>query len=291
MTGVFHFMAISFARVLVYCKLRRQRSPVNSNSPRSAALPGVGFAWLLIVFAILGVPINRSAAAESTQPRFAVLVFSKTSAFRHDSIPDGIAAIQTLGAENGFAVDSTEDAARFTDAELARYKVVVFLCTTGDILDTDQKAAFERYIRSGGGFVGIHSASDTEYQWAWYGRLVGTYFASHPQIQPATVRIEDLGHASTEGLPVTWQRTDEWYNFQSNPRGAVHVLATLDEATYSGGKMGVDHPIAWCHEIDGGRSWYTAMGHTSESYAELLFRLHLLGGIESAAGVAGSCPR
>ncbi len=291
MTGVFHLMAISFARVLVYCKLRRQRSPGNSNSRRSAALPGAGFAWLLVMFAILGPSINRSAAAESTQPRFAVLVFSKTSAFRHDSIPDGIAAIQTLGAENGFAVDSTEDAARFTDAELARYKVVVFLCTTGDILDTDQKAAFERYIRSGGGFVGIHSASDTEYQWAWYGRLVGAYFASHPQIQRATVHIEDLGHASTEGLPAIWVRTDEWYNFRSSPRGAVHVLATLDEATYSGGKMGVDHPIAWCQQIDGGRSWYTAMGHTSESYAERLFRLHLLGGIESAAGLASGCAR
>ena len=291
MTGVFHFMAISFARVLVYCKLRRQRSPVNSNSWRSAALPGAGFAWLLVVFAILGASINRSAAAESTQPRFTVLVFLKTSAFRHDSIPQGIAAIQTLGAENGFAVDSTEDAARFTDEELARYKVVVFLCTTGDILDTDQKAAFERYIRSGGGFVGIHSASDTEYQWAWYGRLVGAYFASHPQIQHATVRIEDLGHAMTEGLPATWERTDEWYNFRSNPRGKVHVLATLDEATYAGGKMGVDHPIAWCQEIDGGRSWYTAMGHTSESYVEPLYRLHVLGGVESAAGVAGGCAR
>jgi type 1 glutamine amidotransferase len=291
MTGVFHFMAISFARVLVYCKLRRQRSPVNSNSRRFAALPGAGFAWLLVVFVILGASINRSAAAESTQPRFAVLVFSKTSAFRHDSIPQGIAAIKALGAENGFAVDSSEDAARFTVAELARYKVVVFLCTTGDILDTDQKAAFERYIRSGGGFVGIHSASDTEYQWAWYGRLVGAYFASHPQIQRATVRVEDLGHASTEGLPAAWQRTDEWYNFRNNPRGNAHVLATLDEATYSGGKMGADHPIAWCQEINGGRSWYTAMGHTSESYAEPLFRLHLLGGIESAAGVAGSCPR
>jgi len=243
------------------------------------------------VFAILGALINRSAAAESTQPRFAVLVFSKTSAFHHDSIPQGIAAIKALGAENGFAVDSTEDAARFTVAELARYKVVVFLCTTGDILDTDQKAAFERYIRSGGGFVGIHSASDTEYQWAWYGRLVGAYFASHPQIQRATVRIEDRCHASTEGVPAIWERTDEWYNFRSNPRGAVHVLATLDEATYSGGKMGVDHPIAWCQEIEGGRSWYTAMGHTSESYAEPLYRLHLLGGIESAAGVAGSCAR
>jgi len=245
---------------------------------------------LLIVFAILGASIG-GGAAESTQPRFAVLVFSKTSAFRHDSIPQGIAAIKALGAENGFAVDSTEDAARFTVAELARYKVVVFLCTTGDILDTDQKAVFERYIRSGGGFVGIHSASDTEYQWAWYGRLVGAYFASHPQIQRATVRIEDRGHASTEGVPAIWERTDEWYNFRSNPRGAVHVLATLDEATYSGGKMGVDHPIAWCQEIEGGRSWYTAMGHTSESYAEPLYRLHLLGGIESAAGVAGSCAR
>jgi cytochrome c len=290
-TGVFHFMAISFARVFVRVSLRRQRSPVNSNSRLSTAPPGADFAWLLVVLAILGASISRSSAAESTQPRFAVLVFSKTSAFRHDSIPQGIAAINALGAENGFAVDSTEDAARFTAAELARYKVVVFLCTTGDILDTDQKAAFERYIRSGGGFVGIHSASDTEYQWAWYGRLVGAYFASHPEIQHATVRIEDLGHASTEGLPATWERSDEWYNFRSNPRGKVHVLATLDEATYAGGKMGADHPIAWCQEIDGGRSWYTAMGHTSESYAEPLFRLHLLGGIESAAGLATGCAR
>ena len=250
-----------------------------------------GVASLLIVFSVLGGPASRIAEAESTQPQFAVLVFSKTTGFRHDSIADGIAAIKTLGADHGFSVDSTEDAARFTDAALARYKVVVFLSTTGDILDDGQKAAFERYIRSGGGFAGIHSASDTEYQWAWYGRLVGAYFASHPEIQRATVRIEDLGHASTEDLPQIWERTDEWYNFRSNPRGAVHVLATLDEATYSGGKMGPDHPIAWCQMIDGGRSWYTAMGHTKESYAEPLYRLHLVGGIESAAGVAGGCPR
>jgi type 1 glutamine amidotransferase len=246
---------------------------------------------LLIILALLGGPSSGIAEAESTQPRFAVLVFSKTTGFRHDSIPHGIAAIKTLGADHGFSVDSTEDAARFTDVELARFKVVIFLSTTGDILDDGQKAAFERYIRSGGGFAGIHSASDTEYQWAWYGRLVGAYFASHPEIQHATVRIEDLGHASTEGLPQIWDRTDEWYNFRNNPRGTVHVLATLDEATYSGGKMGADHPIAWCQVIDGGRSWYTAMGHTTESYAEPLYRLHLLGGIESAAGVAGGCPR
>ena len=132
-----------------------------------------------------------------------------------------------------------------------------------DILDAREKAAFEGHIRSGGGIVAVHSASDTAYEWPWYGRLVGAWFASHPHL---------LG--------------DE---FRSNPRGAVHVLATLDEATYSGGAMGTDHPKACCHEMDGGRTWYTAMGHTKEPYDGPLFRLHLLGGIESAAGVAGSC--
>jgi type 1 glutamine amidotransferase len=288
---VFHFMAgflgnkdaseneIKFA--MRFCQLEG----------RIAGREKAGILWLLVIFSVLGMPLCRGALAENEQPRFAALVFSKTTGFRHDSIPQGIAAIKTLGAERGFAVDSTEDAARFTDAELARYKVVVFLSTTGEILDEIQKAAFERYIRSGGGFVGIHSASDTEYQWAWYGRLVGAYFASHPQIQPATIRIEDFGHASTEGLPPAWERIDEWYNFRTNPRATVHVLATLDETTYTGGKMRADHPIAWCHMIDGGRSWYTAMGHTAESYAEPLFRRHLLGGIESAAGVAADCAR
>jgi cytochrome c len=218
-----------------------------------------------------------------------VLVFSKTTGFRHDSIPDGLAAIRALGAQHGFSVDDSADAGSFTDATLAQYKVVVFLSTTGDILDADQKATFERYIRGGGGFVGIHSASDTEYRWPWYGRLVGAYFANHPQIQRATVRIADRDHPSTQGLPASWERTDEWYNFRNNPRGAVHVLATLDEATYSGGAMGTDHPIVWCQNVDGGRSWYTAMGHTKEAFAEPLFRLHLLGGIESAADIAGGC--
>jgi type 1 glutamine amidotransferase len=241
----------------------------------------------LVVLAMLGVWSSFGAEA-GAEPRFAVLVFSKTTGFRHDSIPQGIAAIEAMGAEHGFSVDSTEDAERFTAAELARYRVVVFLCTTGDILDPGQKAAFEGFVRAGGGFAGIHSASDTEYQWAWYGRLVGAYFADHPQIQSATIHIEDTGHSSTKDLPAIWRRTDEWYNFRNNPRGTAHVLATLDEATYSGGKMGSDHPIAWCQEIDGGRSWYTAMGHTVESYAEPLFRLHLLGGIEAAAGLG--CP-
>jgi cytochrome c len=248
-----------------------------------------GYAIFFTLAAFPWVSFACAAAAQTADPQFTVLVFSKTTGFRHDSIPQGIAAIEALGAEHGFAVDSTEDATRFNDADLARYKAVIFLSTTGDILDAGQKGAFERYIRLGGGFVGIHSASDTEYQWPWYGRLVGTWFASHPQIQRATVHVTDPGHPSTKGLPDAWERTDEWYNFRSNPRGAVRVLATLDETTYSGGTMGADHPIAWCQAVDGGRSWYTAMGHTTESYGEPLFRLHLLDGIQSVAGVVADC--
>ena len=285
MTGVFHFMAIPFGLTLAARKVGLPPKAVNQERRN----PHCGYAILLALVASLTAPLCRASAAERADARFAVLVFTKTTAFRHDSMPQGIAAIEALGAEHGFAVNDTEDPARFNDAELARYKVVVFLNTTGDILDAGQKSAFERYVRSGGGFVGVHSASDTEYHWPWYGRLIGAWFASHPQIQRAIVRIENPDHPSTRGLPASWERTDEWYNFRSNPRGAVRVLATLDETAYSGGTMGADHPITWCHQVDAGRSWYTAMGHTKESYAEPLFRLHLLGGIESAAGVAGIC--
>jgi type 1 glutamine amidotransferase len=286
MTGVFHFIAISFGLILA---AHRVGSPPNAVNPERRHPLYWGYVILLVLGAFLSAPLDRVAAGEGTTPLFAVLVFSKTTGFRHDSIPQGIAAIQGLGAEHGFAVDSTEDAARFSDALLRQYKVIVFLSTTGDILDPGQKGAFERYIGSGGGFVGIHSASDTEYGWPWYGRLVGTWFASHSQIQRATVHIANLDHPSIKVLPNSWERTDEWYNFRGNPRGTVQILATLDEATYSGGAMGADHPIAWCQAVGGGRSWYTAMGHTKESYAEPLFRLHLLGGIESAAGIAGDC--
>jgi cytochrome c len=221
---------------------------------------------------------------------YKVLVFSKTTGFRHDSIRDGIIAVRAMGQENGFSVDATEDASAFTDSNLAQYNAVIFLSTTGTVLDSNQKAAFERYIRAGGGYAGIHSASDTEYSWSWYGGLVGAYFASHPAIQQATIKVADRVHPSSAALPVRWARRDEWYNFQRNPRGQVHVLATLDENTYSGGGMGFDHPITWCQAYDGGRAWYTAGGHTNESYYEPLFRAHLLGGIEFAAGVReGDC--
>jgi cytochrome c len=245
----------------------------------------------LILLPLLGIADARGhkAAAFDRQPDFSVLVFSKTAGFRHASIPDGIAAIAELGAQANFSVVATEDDAQFTDDNLANFSVVVFLNTTGTVLDDAEKAAFMRYIENGGGFVGVHSATDTEYDWAWYGQLVGAYFQDHPSIQQATVNVVDDEHPSTVGLPPMWERTDEWYNFRTNPRGSVHVLAVLDETTYTGGTMG-DHPISWCREFDNGRSWYTAMGHTSETFNEPLYREHLLGGIRYAAGnAAGNC--
>lgn len=232
-------------------------------------------------------PASPSAPGASTPvpATFSVLVFSKTAGFRHDSIPAGISAIRRLGQQLGFSVDATEDAAVLAGASLATYKAVVFLSTTGDVLNDMQQAAFERYIRGGGGFVGVHSATDTEYDWPFYGALVGAYFAGHPDIQTATVQVESTRHPSTSTLPRLWVRRDEWYNFRDNPRGHVDVLATLDERTYSGGGMAGDHPIVWSHAYEGGRAWYTAGGHTEESFSEPLFLDHLGKGILWSSGM------
>jgi type 1 glutamine amidotransferase len=237
-----------------------------------------------LVLSQLGLGAARVATAQPTQPRFRLLAFSRTTGFRHDSIPAAIAAVQALGLQNGFAVDATEDPSFFTDSGLSGYSAVLFLLTTGHVLEAAHQAAFERFIAAGKGFAGVHSAADTEYEWSWYGGLMGAYFASHPDIQQATIHIEDADHPSTSWLPDPWVRTDEWYNFLGNPRDNpdIHVLASLDESTYSGGSMG-DHPIAWHHAYQGGRAWYTAGGHTSESYSEPLFLAHLLGGIQYAA--------
>ncbi len=235
------------------------------------------------------LPRDRRLAIEQLEARdllaaFDVLVFSKTAGFRHSSIAPGIAAIKGLGAAHDFSVVATEDANAFTPANLANFESVVFLNTTGDILNATQQTAFEQYIQGGGGWVGVHAAADTEYGWAWYGELLGAYFQGHPAIQQATIVVADQVHPSTDDLPERWVRTDEWYNFQTNPRGNVHVLATLDESTYAGGADGFDHPIAWYHDYDGGRAWYTGLGHTDASYSDPLFIDHLLGGIEYAAG-------
>ncbi|HEV7647287.1 MAG TPA: ThuA domain-containing protein [Actinophytocola sp.] len=247
---------------------------------RAAAL----LAALAVTLVTAAVP--PAAAAPLTK----VLVFSKTAGFRHDSIPAGIAAIRQLGSQNGFAVDATEDAAAFTTQNLAQYQAVVWLSTTGDVLDASQQTAFESYVTAGGGYVGVHAAADTEYDWPWYGGLVGAWFQSHPAQQQASVVVEDHANPSTAHLPAVWSRFDEWYNYRTNPRSAVKVLASLDESTYSGGSMGGDHPITWCHDQGAGRAWYTGLGHTIESYSDPLFTRMLLGGIQVASrAVAADC--
>ncbi|HEY6691542.1 MAG TPA: ThuA domain-containing protein, partial [Solirubrobacteraceae bacterium] len=241
-----------------------------------------------------------SAAADSLEN---VLVFSETAGFRHDSIPNGIAAIQQLGQQNDFNVTATEDSAQFTDANLANFDVIVFLSTTGDVLDDTQQAAFERYIRAGGGFVGIHAAADTEYGWDFYNNMIGASFRNHPAGTPtAAVDIVDGNEPSTQGLPARQTRTDEWYNYQGpiapavngsstaadySPRlSNVHVLATVDESTYGeddGNTADDDHPITWCGDYEGGRIWYTGMGHTQASFTEPYFVQMILGGLQTAS--------
>jgi type 1 glutamine amidotransferase len=246
---------------------------------------------VLIAFAVLlaAIVVPETAREAEAAPLTRVLVFSKTAGFRHSSIPQGIAAIRQLGQANGFTVVATEDARAFTTQNLAQYQAVVWLSTTGDVLNNAQQQAFQTYISRGGGYVGIHAAADTEYDWPWYGGLVGAYFSSHPAQQQARVKVEDRSNVSTSHLPQTWTRTDEWYNYRANPRSRVKVLASLDESSYSGGTMG-DHPITWCQNYQGGRAWYTGLGHTEASYSDPLFTRMLLGGLQIAAGArAADC--
>ncbi|MGE5942830.1 MAG: ThuA domain-containing protein [Flavobacteriales bacterium] len=234
---------------------------------------------------ILVATIILSSCSNKREGAPKVLVFSKTAGFVHASIPAGIAAIEKLGYENGFAVDTTTNAELFNDDNLKQYSAVIFLSTTGNVLDHYQEAAFERYIQAGGGFVGIHAAADTEYDWGWYNKLVGAYFLSHPRGTPeADFIIKDKNFLATEFFTDSiWHRTDELYNYKKiNPD--VNVLITLDESTYEGGMNGDFHPIAWYHDFDGGRAFYTGGGHTDESYSEDLFLKHILGGIKYAIG-------
>ncbi len=213
-----------------------------------------------------------------------LLVFSKTAGFVHNSIPEGIAAIQKLASENGMEVDTTSDASKFNDENLEQYASVIFLNTTGDVLDFYEEVAFQRYIQAGGGFVGVHAATDTEYGWSWYGELVGAYFKSHPQIQEAKFNVSDHEcDACSAALEAEWLTTDELYNFK-NINENVNVIMSVDETSYDGGENGDNHPMAWYHNFDGGRAFYTALGHTKESYEDPKYLGHLWAGINYAVG-------
>ncbi|MCU7552822.1 ThuA domain-containing protein [Chitinophagaceae bacterium LB-8] len=240
-------------------------------------------ALIVVLFFVL-----TSCSKRSGTPR--VLVFSKTAGYHHESIPDGIAAIKKLGSQNNFLVDTTTNADWFMEDTLDKYAAVIFLSTTGDVLNHYQEAEFERYIQAGGGFVGIHAAADAEYDWGWYGRLVGGYFLDHPgihdtfpNVQEGIFQVVDQDNNASRHLPKQWKRIDEFYSFKKLNKD-VHILLTINENSYHGGhKMG-EHPMTWYHEYDGGRAFYTASGHTKESFSEPDFLRLLLGGIQYAIG-------
>ncbi|MEO7988540.1 MAG: ThuA domain-containing protein, partial [Chryseolinea sp.] len=221
-----------------------------------------------------------------------ILVFSKTEGYRHGSIEPGKLAFEKMAKEKGFVADMTEDATQFTTANLKRYRAVVFLNTTGDVLNADQQAEFERYIQAGGGYLGIHAATDCEYNWPWYGHLAGAFFLDHPNpnnIQKGKFYVVQKDHWATQGMPDEFERTDEFYSFkQIDP--TINVLVKIDEKSYQGGKNGDDHPMSWYHEFDGGRAFYTAMGHTDETFSEPLFLNHVWAGLNYAMGGATPAP-
>ena len=235
----------------------------------------------LAIFCFLGLILSSCSNKRSSTPK--VLVFTKTGGYHHASIPVGIKAIQDLGAKNGFEVDTTTDETKFNEDNLKKYASLIFLSSTGELLSGNQEIALERYMQAGGGFVGIHAAADAEYDWSWYTQMVGASFLSHPDQQVATLVINDKTHPSTDSLPATWSRKDEWYNFR-NINKDIKVLISIDEKSYNGGKNGDNHPMAWYHAFDGGRVFYTELGHTDESYADPLYLKHILGGIQYAMG-------
>ncbi|MDN4501779.1 ThuA domain-containing protein [Alteromonadaceae bacterium BrNp21-10] len=244
------------------------------------------FKVILIVASLVLVGSCQHLIAEKPS----ILVYSKTNGFRHDSIAAGIKAITTLAAKDDISVTASEQPSLFSLNYLLQFDAIVFLNTTGDVLNDEQQLAMEHYIQAGGGFVGIHAAADTEWQegdWHWYWRLVGGIFNGHPSapsnVQQAKLTVVDKQHAATKGLPDNFELADEWYDFKNlNP--ARNDLLVVDESSYQGGKQSEYHPVAWFHEYDGGRAFYTSLGHSIEAYSNTLFLQHLRGGLQYAIG-------
>ncbi|MCH4822560.1 ThuA domain-containing protein [Gramella lutea] len=214
-------------------------------------------------------------ALNSTNSQTKVLIFCETDGFVHDSIEAGIQALQQLGRQDNFQTVVSRDSRFFLENDLDQYDLIIFLNTTGDILNPEEQMQFQNYMDNGGNFFGIHSAADTEYDWKWYGDLVGAYFDGHPEVQQAEIIVEMPDHVTVEHLPRNWERTDEWYNYKNINKG-LNVLLSLNEDSYEGGKNGNFHPIAWYQNyIAGGKAVYTGLGHTIESYSESNFLEHL----------------
>ncbi len=229
--------------------------------------------------------------------QFKVLVFTKTDGFHHKSINAGVTALEEMAKQHHFAMEWHEDARQFNDKKLQQFDVVLFLQTTANVLNEKQQAAMEKFIRSGKGFVGVHAAADTEYDWPWYAGLVGHQFKIHPTIQTAQMTTLNADFPGLEHFPAKLWWTEEWYDFKTGKSDNLNYLLTVDEQTYDPkadwGKvktegMGEFHPISWYHNYDGGRSFYTALGHLPETHNMKLFRDHLYGGIFWAATGRGA---
>lgn len=252
---------------------------------------------------ILIAVITISTLSFCTTPAYAqeieweevnILLYTKNGkGFVHDNIPNSIEAIKALGEEYGFTVDATEDPADFTEDNLKKYDAIVFSNTNNEVFDTDaQKVAFMRYIQAGGGFVGIHSASGTEREWKWFKQLLGGTFLWHEPYQKFTVKILDHGHPSLAHLPARWEKEDECY-YLSEMNLDLNILAVNDMSTLTipdkkkrqqPKTFGDIFPSVWSQEFDGGRQWYTSLGHSKEDYKDPDFRKHILGGIQSVIG-------
>ena len=240
-------------------------------------------ATLALCIAVSTILLSAGKTRTTAFAKPKVLIFCKTNGYHHMSIPVGITAIRKLGEENGFAVDTTADSTWFRKNILKNYAALIFLSPTGTVFGHEEEEALKGYIEHGGGFVGIHAATDCEYNWQWYGDLVGGYFKSHPKQQEAKFIVVDPANPAMQGFPNPWMHFDELYNFKYlNPD--IKVLLKIDETSYTGGENGSNHPFAWYHDYDGGRSFYTALGHTDATWSDPLFLHHLLSGIQYAMG-------
>jgi len=231
--------------------------------------------------------------AQQQEPEFEtpahLLVFSKNEGFRHESLSSGIKMLYDLSENQNWVITATEDASLFSEKILSEFDVVVMMNPSGDALTDKQQAAFESFMRKGKGLVGIHSAATLEYDWPFYGELIGGYFKNHPPAQIGTVIFENFDHPAME--PFRGMKThttfDEWYTFRENPRQKVNVLATLDENSIKkydndDWRMG-DHPLIWWQEKNGMRSFYTGFGHTHEAFQDELIIEHIKNAINWAA--------
>jgi type 1 glutamine amidotransferase/predicted dehydrogenase len=223
--------------------------------------------------------------AQKTRTTKRVLIFTKNAlgAYRHESIEAGRTAVKAICEQNGIAVDTSENAELFNDATLKQYSALVLLSANQDIFDSEQEAALQRYIWSGGGFVGVHAASGVERNWLWFSQLLGGTFVWHTKQQHAIVKVIDKKHPSTKHMPKRWKHWDEWYYF-GKPNPNLHVVAALDTTTFKSDRHTQDYPFSWYQEFEGGRSFYTAGGHNIADFSDQIFLKHILGGINYAIG-------